>query len=87
MSLYYSICLWAIALMLGLKIIFWSRTKRKSVIKLLRSFIRNFSIYDMHDAPSDNDLIFWKVTNFTNLVIWAALTFLIFGIIFTTSIF
>ena len=72
--------------MFSLKIIFWLRTKRKSLKLLLRSLVRNFSMYDMHDAPSPNDLFFWKISNFTNIVIWTSLVVAATITIFTATI-
>ena len=31
----------------------------------------------MHDAPSSETLTFWKVSNFCNIIIWAAISILI----------
>ena len=43
-------------------------------------------MYDMHDAPSPNDLFFWKISNFTNIVIWTSLVVAATIIIFTATI-
>jgi|GEM_PF-3850316 len=37
------------------------------------SFIRLYSIYHLHDAPSKRTLQFWKLSNILNLFFWLSL--------------
>jgi hypothetical protein len=55
-----------------LKFIFWMLIRKKSFKLFYRSFIRFYSVYDMHDAPSAKTLTFWKASNVINLLAWTA---------------
>jgi hypothetical protein len=78
-------CCIAIPICMVAKFFFWINIKKKSFKLLYRSFIRYYSVYDMHDAPCPNTLLFWKASNFINLVLWAAIVGLILIGLFSLS--
>lgn len=55
-----------------IKIIFWYRIPGKKFRLLYKSFIRHYSVYDMHDAPSKQILTFWNASNWINYFLWLA---------------
>ena len=66
------LCIITLLLSIVLKFIFWISISKKNFKLLYKSFLRFYSVYDMHDAPSSNHLIFWKASNVINLFCWAA---------------
>ncbi len=58
-----------------LKFIFWLLiTDVKKRVNFVTSFLRLYSMYQMHDAPSKKTMIFWKVSNVLNILFWIAVT-------------
>jgi hypothetical protein len=71
-----SICLLFIAAKMILKLVFWLFTKDRSFGMFLLSFSRLHSVYDMQDDPDTPTRIFWKVSNFCNIIMWSAILIL-----------
>lgn len=69
-----------------LKLFFWLLiTDVKKRVKFVPSFVRLYSMYQMHDAPSKKTMIFWKVSNVLNIVFWIAL--ICIGFLFLNQVF
>ena len=69
-----------------LKLFFWLLiTDVKKRVKFVLSFVRLYSMYQMHDAPSKKTMIFWKVSNVLNIVFWIAL--ICIGFLFLNQVF
>lgn len=71
------VCLIAITLKILMKLIFWLLIKNRRPKLFISSFFRIYSIYDMHDAPNNETLTFWKISNFCNIIMWIAIATLI----------
>jgi hypothetical protein len=64
------LCSIIIAICIAIKLIFWSFITPKSFSEFLISFVKIFSLYDLHDAPSSQWRRFGKINNFLNIIIW-----------------
>ncbi len=54
-----------------LKLFFWLLIADvKKRVNFVTSFLRLYSIYQMHDAPSKRTVIFWKASNILNVLFW-----------------
>lgn len=56
-----------------LKFIFWLLiTDVRNRVKFVPSFVRLYSMYQMHDAPSKKTATFWSASNILNIIFWIA---------------
>ena len=59
------------------KFIFWCFLPEKKVGSFLKSFIRWYTIYDMHDSPNSSVTTFWRISNICNFIAYTSAIILI----------
>ena len=65
------VLLYSIGISFLIKLIFWVFiTDVNKRTKFFASFARFYSIFHMHDAPSQKTKVFWEVSNIFNVIFW-----------------
>jgi hypothetical protein len=55
----------------------------KTIRQFFVSFFKYYAKYDMHDAPNDEALLFWKASNFCNGLIKIVLIIMAFVFVYS----
>lgn len=65
------VLLYSIGISFLIKLIFWVFiTDVNKRTKFFASFVRFYSMFQMHDAPSKKTKVFWEVSNIFNVIFW-----------------